>query len=160
VRAADVCQLQKNTRVDRRCWTERASTSWRDGRILIRPNMRRHRLPSFTLISFSFFPSSFVASPLCTGRRCGLPGTFLLSLLLTSLLSFLSIFLFFQRGTTIPAPPAVLFSFLTKHHKTWPRSKVSRGPSLLREQNTTTLYTTQPAGGASSTSRRAGNASV
>jgi hypothetical protein len=47
------------------------------------PNMRRHRLPSFALIPFLFFALSF-ANALYGARARGLPGTFLLSLLLSS----------------------------------------------------------------------------
>jgi hypothetical protein len=86
VRAANVCRLQKNTRDGRRRWAERASTGQRNGRVLIRQTCRRHRLPSFALVSFFLLPSP-LTPPLCTERACGLPGTFFLSLLL-SFLSF------------------------------------------------------------------------
>jgi hypothetical protein len=90
VRTANVCRLQENTRDDRRCRTEGASTSWRDGRILI--HQTRGGI-DFHLV-FPFLSSYPFASPLCTGRRRGLPGTFLLSLLPSCLPSFFP-FLFF-----------------------------------------------------------------
>jgi hypothetical protein len=56
----------------------------------------------------------------------------------------------FQRGITIP------LVFFKKYHTPRPGSKIFGGRGSLREHNTTNLYTTQSAGGASSMSRRAG----
>jgi hypothetical protein len=134
VRAANVCRLQENTRDGRRCWAERASTSRRDGRVLIRQtrggiNFHPSRL-------FPVCSSFFFALTLCTEHWCGLLGTFLLSLLLTSPLFSLSFFFPFQRGTTIPAPPMVFFTIHTTSLD--PGARSLGGQSLLREQNTTT----------------------
>jgi hypothetical protein len=149
VRAANVCWLQKNTRDRRRFRTERASTSQRNGRVLTRQTsggVDFHPLRLFPLCSSS--PSCL---PLCTERRCGLSGTF--PSVLTSVLPLPFIFLSF-----FPFSAEQRYQWCSLQNTTR-LDPGARSPGVEARYRSTirrTYIPTQSAGGASSTSRRAG----